>query len=229
MSAERERMLGAIRGALGRDRLPEATTKALERRLEQPRANVVPERGRVPPAERLDLFIAEAERVNATTVRLATLADVPAAVVAYLRAGNLAPTVRAGTDALISAIPWSREPMLRVNTGRAMGEDAASVTSAFAGIAETGTLMLLSDRESPTTLNFLPEAHLVVLPADRIVGAYEDAWQRLRGKLGHGMMPRVVNWITGPSRTADIEQTLLLGAHGPKRLHILIVDGSGPQ
>jgi L-lactate dehydrogenase complex protein LldG len=229
MSAAREQMLAAIRGALGRDRLPASTTDVLERRLKQPRANVVPERGRPAATERLSVFIAEAERVNATTERLATLADVPAAVIAYLRAGNLPAAVRAGTDALMAEIPWSREPMLQVNTGRAVGEDAASVTSAFAGIAETGTLMLLSDRESPTTLNFLPEAHLVVLPTDRIVGSYEDAWQRLRGKLGHGAMPRVVNWITGPSRTADIEQTLLLGAHGPKRLHILLVDGNGPR
>ena len=64
------------------------------------------------------------------------------------------------------------------------------------------------------------------MPTDRIVGAYEDAWQRLRGQFGSGVMPRVVNWITGPSRTADIEQTLLLGAHGPKRLHILLIDGN---
>jgi L-lactate dehydrogenase complex protein LldG len=229
MTAAREQILGAIRGALGRDRLPASTAEALDRRLKQPRANVVPERGRVAPAERQALFIAETERVNATTVRLSSLGEVPAAVIAYLRAGNLPPSVRVGTDALMAAVPWSREPMLQVSTGRAVGEDSASVTSAFAGIAETGTLMLLSDRESPTTLNFLPEAHLVVLPTERIVGSYEDAWQRLRGKLGHGVMPRVVNWITGPSRTADIEQTLLLGAHGPKRLHILLVDGAGQR
>ena len=135
--------------------------------------------------------------------------------------------VRAGTDALLRAVPWAREPLLQVKTGVAVDEDAVSVTSAFAGIAETGTLMLYSAPESPTTLNFLPEVHLAVLPTDRIVGTYEDGWQRLRGLLGAGKMPRVVNWITGPSRTADIEQTLLLGAHGPKRLHILLVDGDG--
>jgi L-lactate dehydrogenase complex protein LldG len=227
MSAAREQMLTAIRGALGRDRLPEATVAALERRLKQPRANVVPARGHLPPAERIALFIAEAERVNATTTRLETLADVPSAVVAYLRAGNLPAAVRVGTDSLMAAVPWQSESILQVQTGAAAAEDLASVTSAFAGIAETGTLMLLSDPESPTTLNFLPQAHLVVLPTDRIVGAYEEAWQRLRGRLGAGIMPRVVNWITGPSRTADIEQTLLLGAHGPRRLHILLVDGDG--
>jgi L-lactate dehydrogenase complex protein LldG len=93
--------------------------------------------------------------------------------------------------------------------------------------------MLMSGPESPTTLNFLPQLHIVVLPAARIVGCYEDAFARLRaaraggsgGGSPEGMMPRVVNWITGPSRTADIEQTLLLGVHGPRQLQILILGG----
>jgi L-lactate dehydrogenase complex protein LldG len=229
MSASREQMLGAIRTALRRGRLASATVATLERRLQQPCANVVPARGRLPAAERVELFIAEAERVNATTVRLASLDDIPTAVVFYLRAANIPAVVRAGTDALLQAVPWAREPLLQVKTGVAVNEDTVSVTSAFAGIAETGTLMLYSAPESPTTLNFLPEVHIAVLPTDRIVGTYEDGWQRLRGLLGGGKMPRVVNWITGPSRTADIEQTLLLGAHGPKRLHILLVDGDGTR
>ena len=225
VSASREQMLSVIRTALGREELAAATAAALERRLRQPRANVVPARGRVPAERRVELFIAEAERVNATAVRLARLDEVPTAVVSYLRAANMPAVVRAGTDTLLRSVPWAREPVLQVKTGAAVDEDAVSVTSAFAGIAETGTLMLYSTPESPTTLNFLPEAHIAVLPTDRIVGTYEDAWQRLRGLLGAGKMPRVVNWITGPSRTADIEQTLLLGAHGPKRLHIVLVDG----
>jgi L-lactate utilization protein LutC len=229
MSTSREQMLGAIRTALGREELGAATAAALERRLRQPRANVVPARGKLPAGGRVELFIAEAERVNATAVRLARLDDVPTAVVSYLRGANMPAVVRAGTDALLRAVPWAREPLLRVETGVAVDEDAVSVTSAFAGIAETGTLMLCSAPESPTTLNFLPEVHIAVLPTDRIVGTYEEGWQRLRGRFGAGKMPRVVNWITGPSRTADIEQTLLLGAHGPKRLHILLVDGDDPR
>jgi L-lactate utilization protein LutC len=229
MSTAREQMLAGIRTALGRDTLAAATAAALDRRLQQPRGNVVPARGKVPAEGRVELFIAEAERVNATAVRLARLDDVPTAVVSYLRAANMPAVVRAGTDALLRAVPWGREPLLRVETGVAVDEDAVSVTSAFAGIAETGTLVLCSSAESPTTLNFLPEVHIVVLPTDRIVGTYEEGWQRLRGRFGAGKMPRVVNWITGPSRTADIEQTLLLGAHGPKRLHILLIDGDGPR
>jgi L-lactate dehydrogenase complex protein LldG len=57
-----------------------------------------------------------------------------------------------------------------------------------------------------------------------VTGSYEDAWDRLRRHVGDGVMPRTVNLITGPSRTGDIEQTIELGAHGPRRLHIILLD-----
>ena len=101
--------------------------------------------------------------------------------------------------------------------------DQASVTSAFAGVAETGSLALISGPDSPTSLNYLPDNHIVVLQVGQIVGSYEEVWQRLREKMSEDW-PRAVNWITGPSRTADIEQELLLGAHGPRRLHVVLVD-----
>jgi L-lactate dehydrogenase complex protein LldG len=108
--------------------------------------------------------------------------------------------------------------------GRGEDSDAVSVTGAFAGVAETGTLVLVSGPEHPSTLNLLPETHIVVLRRDQLVGSYEDAWALLR-VMGRGM-PRTVTMVTGPSRTADIEQTLQLGAHGPRRLHIVLIDGA---
>jgi len=114
-------------------------------------------------------------------------------------------------------------PLLEIREGRAQGTDAVSVQHGFAGIAETGTLMLPSAPERPVTLNLLAETEIVVLRTSAIVGAYEEAWDRLRTELG--AMPRNVMLITGPSRSADIEQTLELGAHGPRRLHIVLVEG----
>jgi L-lactate dehydrogenase complex protein LldG len=84
--------------------------------------------------------------------------------------------------------------------------------------------VLLSGPDNPTTIHFLPDTHIVVVRAADIVGDYETVWRRLREKLGPGAMPRLVNLITGPSRSADIEQTLLLGAHGPRALHIVVVE-----
>ncbi len=99
----------------------------------------------------------------------------------------------------------------------------------MAGIAETGTLLLASGPEAPTTLNFLPDNHVVVLKASQVVGAYEDALDRLRETHGPGKLPRVINFITGPSRTADIDQTIQLGALGPRRLHVLLVEDTDPE
>jgi len=91
-------------------------------------------------------------------------------------------------------------------------------------VAETGTLMLPSGPTRPTSNNLLPDNALVVVAAERIVASYEDAFDLLRAAQ---KMPRNVMLVTGPSRSADIEQTLELGAHGPRRLHVLIIDGEG--
>ncbi len=225
MSASRDRVLTGIRQALGRGPVTGAAAKDLERRLDHPTPNVTPARGRLDPGPRIELFVSEAERVNATTERLKQWEDVPAAIAGYLKAANLPTTLRVATGSPLDTVPWSREPLLTIATGAAESSDTVAVTGAFGGVAETGTLVMLSGPEHPTTLNFLPDTHIAVIRADRIAGTYEEIWARLREALGHGRIPRVVNWITGPSRTADIEQTLLLGAHGPLRLHILIVDG----
>jgi L-lactate dehydrogenase complex protein LldG len=100
------------------------------------------------------------------------------------------------------------------------------VAAAFCGIAETGSLMLLSGADSPTSLNFLPDDFLCVLPEDRIVPRLEDAWALLRAE--GGALPRSTNLVTGPSRTADVEQTIQLGAHGPRRLHVLLLGPTQP-
>lgn len=225
MSDDRGRILTAIRGSLGRGAVSDAVRADLERRLKTPTVNIVPARGRAVDGEALvAVFIAEAERVQATTRRIADWSGVPGAIATYLQAANLPARLKVAPDPMLDSVPWDREAILTVSRGRAENGDLVSVTSALVGIAETGTLVLPSGPQSPTTLNFLPDLHIVALPATRIVGAYEDALVRLRQVYGAGNLPRVVNWITGPSRTADIEQTLLLGAHGPRRLHILIVE-----
>ena len=68
----------------------------------------------------------------------------------------------------------------------------------------------------------LTDTEIVVLRASRVVGAYEEAWDLLRAEIGE--MPRNVMLVTGPSRSADIEQALELGAHGPRRLHVVLVE-----
>jgi L-lactate dehydrogenase complex protein LldG len=130
-------------------------------------------------------------------------------------------------DPLLDRADWGAgdggRATLEVRRGTAAADDQVGVTTAFAGVAETGTVMLVSGPDNPAMLGFLPETCVVVLPAGRVVGAYEEGWRRLREAYG-GAPPRAVTFVTGPSRTADIEQTLQLGAHGPQRLLVLVVD-----
>ena len=133
----------------------------------------------------------------------------------------MADALRVATDAIVSQINWQDAPNLIVNYGAADNEDKATLTSCLCGIAETGTLVLLSSPTSPTLLNFLPEVHIVLLSTQHIVAAYEDAWDLVRQQ---DALPRTVNFITGPSRTADIEQKMLMGIHGPKKLHIILYE-----
>ena len=224
MSASREQIFTDIRKSLGRGPVSRSLAAALQHRLERPASNVIPDRSRLDGLSRVELFITEAEKVDATTERLNTCNDIPASIARYLKSANLPTTLRVATGTDMDAIPWPNEPLLSVATGPAEGTDAVGVTGVFGGVAETGTLVMLSGPEHPTTLNFLPDTHIAVVSVDQIAGTYEEIWAKLRDSFGHGKMPRVVNWITGPSRTADIEQTLLLGAHGPLRLHILVID-----
>lgn len=223
----REAILGAVRRSLQR-RPDDGAAAAVDARLGERPRGPVPQRGQLEGEALLALFLAQAEGVNATVARVAEASEVPAAVADYLKGANLPPKLRMAPHPELRALPWKeRAPLLEIAEGRAEAEDAVSVTTAFAGVAETGTLVLHSGALSPTTLNFLPETHVVVLRADQVVGAYEEAWDRLRAA-GEGL-PRTVNFVTGPSRTGDIEQQIQLGAHGPRRLHVVLVgDGREP-
>lgn len=228
MSAGREAILGAVRRALRRGPEDSAARATVARRLAGRQRGPVPARSRLGLAEQIDLFEALAIEQAATVRRVAARDQVPGAVAEFLRASNLPPKLRLAPDPDLAALPWDREPLLELSSGPAAAQDQVSVTGAFAGIAETGTLMLISGPHAPSSLNFLPEVHIVVLEASQMVGPYEEAWDRLRAHLGAGTLPRTVNFITGPSRTADIEQTIQLGAHGPRSLHIVLVEDRAP-
>jgi L-lactate dehydrogenase complex protein LldG len=225
MSDARRQILGTIRKSLRRDTASPQTQAEIEARLADPPRGPVPARGQLAPRARLELFVAMAKEAACTVVRVADVATVPAAVADYLARENLPAKLRVAPDPAVADLPWSTRPLLEISTGRSDGSDEVSLTPALAAIAETGTLMLTSGAARPTTLNFLPETHIVMLRADQVVGGLEEAWAKLREHYGRGVMPRTVNLVTGPSRSADIEQTLQMGAHGPRRLHIILVDG----
>jgi L-lactate dehydrogenase complex protein LldG len=214
-------ILTAIRRGLKRGALPQDQQVMLRGRLSSHPRHLIPARSRLPHVEQVSLFVRNVEKEFGTVALVADLDAVPGAVVDYLAAQNLPGRVVMAPHPELQAIPWSARPLLDIREGRAEGSDAVSVQHGFAGIAETGTLMLPSSPERPVTLNVLAETEIVVLRQAAIVGAYEEAWDRLRTEIG--AMPRNVMFVTGPSRSADIEQALELGAHGPRRLHIVMV------
>lgn len=222
MTSARDDVLSNIRRSLGVTGHEAPRLAAVNERLARAAPGVVPARGQLDPAARLALFRAQAEAVQASLAVAASARDVPAEIARYLRDNNLPATLRMGADPRLAAMDWGATT-LSVTRGPSAGDDLNAVSHAFAGAAETGTLVLVSGTDNPTTLNFLPDNHIVVLRAADIDGDYESVWTRLRATFGKGLMPRAVNMITGPSRSGDIEQKLLLGAHGPRRLHIVIV------
>jgi L-lactate dehydrogenase complex protein LldG len=194
----------------------------VEMRLKQAPPGIVPKRGQGDESVRLATFKAEAERAQASVAEAPEWADAPAEIARFLRENNCPATLRMGDDPRLASMPWG-ETSLEILYGPSDGGDVNAVSAAFAGIVESGTLALVSGPDNPTTLNFLPENHIVVLPREAIEADYESVFAKLRGIYGKGGAPRTLNFITGPSRSADIEQTLLLGAHGPRRLHIVVV------
>ena len=178
------------------------------------------QRGPIPPLEPdlVKRFSEQVARLASDVAPAATLTDVPKLIAGYLRERQL--PLKGVSWPSLATLDW-RGAGLEIETRAARGNDLVGVTGAFAGIAETGTLMLLSGAQTPATVSLLPETHIAVLETGRIVATMEQAWDRLRAE--RGALPRAVNFISGPSRTADIEQTVTLGAHGPYRVLIIVV------
>jgi L-lactate dehydrogenase complex protein LldG len=209
----------------GRDEILARVRAARTQAKPHPDPGPVPRRGQVSGAERTALFTRMALLAAATVDRTSSRAEVPGLVKHYLTQHNLPAEVRLAPDPRITELDWASQPLLSTSVGGTDGSHPVSVTAAFAGVAETGTLALTSGAPSPTLLNFLPETHIAVLDAKDLAGTYEELWAQLKARYGD-TMPRTLNLVTGPSRSGDIEQTILMGAHGPKRLHIILIDES---
>jgi L-lactate dehydrogenase complex protein LldG len=210
-------ILSRIRTSLNRNGpLPNGVSAGLRARLATPALHLRPAFSE----QAVERFVEKLQGVAGSVDHCKAGLGIAEAVQRYLDERDLAQEIVVSTDELIGDVPWSNQ--MRVKHGRPDPHDKTSVTGAFAAIAETGTVVLLSSPESPTTLNLLPENHIVAVRREHIVRHQEDVWRALRQRPDG--MPRTVNLITGPSRTGDVEQVLQLGAHGPRQLHVLVVN-----
>jgi len=211
----RERIIEKIRAARGTRGEPPATVRAaVDRYLTQHPQGPRPTSDWDPQAR----FRERATSLSSTVEEVSSMDGVPAAVFGYLESQQL--PGQAVIWPSLKSLNWSGAGVA-VENRQARGEDLVGVTGAFCAIAETGTLVLASGSSTPAAVSLLPETHIAVVPVSRIVRGMEEAWALLRSELGR--LPRAVNFVSGPSRTADIEQTINLGAHGPYRVHIILV------
>jgi L-lactate dehydrogenase complex protein LldG len=181
------------------------------------------------PAISADLvarFMQRATDMASTVERVAAHTDIPAAVARYLDALELSPALASQKSR--SGVCWPEfadldwtGAGLSVEARPTLGQDRLAITGSFCAIAETGTLVFTTGAQTPTASALLPDTHIAVIRADRIVSGMEEAFALVRA--AHGGMPRAMNMISGPSRTGDIEQTIVLGAHGPFRVHLLLL------
>jgi L-lactate dehydrogenase complex protein LldG len=215
VSGSRERILAAVRAGLGRTgELAGTQADAMQTYLASHPQGPRP-RSDWRPAAR---FRERALQLSSTLDTVPTMAAVPAAIARYF--GERSLPARAVVWPQLAALDWSGAG-IAAEARPAEERDLIGVTGCFCAIAETGTLLLASGAATPGSVSLLPETHIAVVPCERIVLGMEEAWALLRAELG--ALPRAVNFVSGPSRTADIEQTLVLGAHGPYRVHIVLV------
>ena len=214
MSA-RENILQRIRAANGRT----GTLSAAEREATLASLRAHP-RGPLPNMswELLPRFKERCIAMMSSVAEVASLADVPQAVAKYLTENKLPLSGACWPE--FSNLDWAGAG-LQIAARPASGDDKVGITGTYCALAENGTLMLLSGQDTHATTSLLPDNHIAIVPASRIVRAMEDGWDLLRKE--HGSLPRQVNFVSGPSRTADIEMTLVMGAHGPFRVHVIIV------
>lgn len=220
----RDRIFARIRAAQGRPAKPtqgerEAVRDYLARHPQGPRPGVA--------GDLVEAFSVQARKMASTVERVASMSDVPAAVGHYL--DGLALPRRAVAWPALGMLDWRshdiavecRPPLRDADADRDHG-DLVGITGCFCAIAETGSLMLLSGPDAFASGALLPETHIAVVPVARIVAGLEDAFALMRSERGE--LPRATNIISGPSRTGDIEQTIVLGAHGPYRVHVVLVE-----
>lgn len=173
------------------------------------------------PDDLLEHFVEKACALSSTVSRVSSITHLPQEVARYISQHGLSNGGICWPE--FSSLPWAAHDLwmgncLAVNEAEVL----IGLTGTVCAVAETGTLVLVSGAQTPITTALLPDTHIAIVKRSRIAPTMETAFKLIRQE--YGFFPRSVNFISGPSRTADIAQTLVLGAHGPYRVHIICLD-----
>jgi L-lactate dehydrogenase complex protein LldG len=220
--AARDAILARVRAALGKEGDRGAAAAAVSAYVAAHAHGPRP----VIPGDLVERFVRRATDMESTVERIASLARLPQAVARYIDALDLEPAIadqRSHQGVCwpeFADLDWAGAG-LAIEARPTQGKDRLGITGTFCAIAETGTLVITSGAATPTASMLLPDTHVAVVRPDRIVAGMEEAFALVRAE--RPGMPRAVNLVSGPSRTGDIEQTIVVGAHGPFRVHIVVV------
>ena len=213
MMSLKEQVLSSIRRKLADT---SSSTKNIEAQYAQLQSHIVP----IVQYDLVDEFELQLKALSGLVTRIKTNHEIVSVVLNHIQNEKIA------SDLLISSVKEFKQlswpESINLKYGKASKKDKIALSLAYAGVAETGSIVMLSSPQTPTSHNFMVEDHLLVLQASKIVTNLEDVWTSLECK----NMPRTVNVLTGPSRTGDVEQTIQIGAHGPLRFHVIILEDS---
>ena len=221
-AAARDAILGRVRKALrkgGNDKARNGADRYVALHAQGPQPVIGP--------DLVAQFVERAIHMESTVERIVSRAQIPGAVANYLDALELPAAIAEQKSHVgvcwpeFADLDWAGAG-LAIEPRPTQGHDRLGITGCLCAIAETGTLVFIPGPQMPTSTALLPDTHVVVLRAADVVATMEDAFGRVRA--AKSRMPRAVNLISGPSRTGDIEQTIVLGAHGPYRVHVLLLD-----
>lgn len=177
---------------------------------------------RTAPGEPLaERFLCNVLRNRGTADCAADRGAVVRSVAAYLYEQLRSHRLVAGNDARLAAMPW-RDAGVLPRFGSIDEAEPAAVSFARLGVAELGAVVCLTGRGSPARNNLLPEHHIVIVDAVDLVADAEEAWSHIAREVGREHRPRGIQFIAGPSSTADIEGQLVYGAHGPRHWHVIL-------
>lgn len=173
------------------------------------------------PGQRRRAFVERIVAARCTVDEVGTLNDIPGCIRKFLEGRNLQNPIRLAPE-LARRIDLEGS-VVGLSPGEAIEDGQVIVSACAGGIAETGSLVITSGERQDPRLVYVAETLIVVLGADQIVAHHEDIWPAVKAGAGQ-RVPRLVSFVTGPSRTADIEQTIEFGAHGARHVHVVIVE-----
>lgn len=196
--------------------------KRVKERLQQHPRNILPSRVPQDSKQQLSVFQSFCAENAISVAEITSFADVPLAVQDFLKSHNQPAQIKATDESFLKEINWQQQPLLDISYGACTKSDKTAISGCLAAIAETGTIMVHSGSDFPMGAAFFPDNHIVIVKESQMMGWYEQAWDQIRA-IYPDLLPRQVTLVSGPSRTGDIEHKVQLGAHGPKKMHILLL------